>query len=107
MEELDIKKQQQEQLMYKIQYLKLRRILELNNKLRQELSRERITASNACLKIIDYTTSTRDFAVPALWGFPERNTNPYNNNSAKKFNQYSSLGGSGLSSQDETCCTIM
>lgn len=88
------------ELPYKIQELKLRRIEELNNKLRNELARERMTASNACLSIIDYTSTHKDYAVPEVWGYPMVDENPYNNTMRK--NNFAR-------SHEETsaCCTIM
>ncbi|SCW00135.1 LAFE_0B10220g1_1 [Lachancea fermentati] len=86
----------------RIEHLKLKRINELNKKLRQELSRERISASNACLSIIDYTTSKRDYAIPDIWGYPAPGTNPYREN-IKALQKLKSK-----SSQDSnTCCIIM
>lgn len=69
--------QQQQQLSLKIKQLKLKRINELNNKLRKELSRERITASNACLTIINYTSNTKDYTLPELWGYPVAGSNHF------------------------------
>ena len=68
--------------------LKLRRLTELNNRLREDLERERIPVSqaskrywtfslfmllcepvtNSLLSIISYTNSTKDFMVPSVWG---------------------------------------
>lgn len=84
----------QSQLDLKIKYLKLKRINELNDKLRDELQRERITVSNACLQLIAYTTSTRDYALPTLWGYPPADTNHFRDFQTQH-------------ADDATCCTIM
>ncbi|KAI9735308.1 MAG: hypothetical protein M1818_006502 [Claussenomyces sp. TS43310] len=46
--------------------LKLRRLTELNNRLREDLERERIPVSQAARSIIAYTNSTKDFMVPSF-----------------------------------------
>ena len=51
--------------------LKLKRLLDLNQRLRGDLARERIYASNACLKIIHFTQNTKDLCVPSVWGYFE------------------------------------
>lgn len=43
--------------------LKLRRLTELNTRLREDLDRERIPVSQAAKSIISYTNSTKDFMV--------------------------------------------
>ncbi len=43
--------------------LKLRRLTELNARLREDLDRERIPVSQAAKSIISYTNSTKDFMV--------------------------------------------
>ncbi|EJS43068.1 ste18p [Saccharomyces arboricola H-6] len=92
--------QQQLQLSLKIKQLKLKRINELNNKLRKELSRERITASNACLTIINYTSNTKDYTLPELWGYPTAGSNHFREGlkKAQKNNQMSN---------SNACCTLM
>ncbi|CAI1520359.1 hypothetical protein SEUBUCD646_0J02770 [Saccharomyces eubayanus] len=93
--------EQQQQLSLKIKQLKLKRINELNNKLRKELSRERITASNACLTIINYTSNTKDYALPELWGYPSAGSNHFREGlrKAQKNNH--------LSNSNNACCTLM
>lgn len=85
----------------KIQHLKLKRINELNKKLKEELIRERITASNACLSIIDYATSRKDYALPELWGYPAPGSNPHRINS-RNLRRRSVKGAP----QDAGCCII-
>lgn len=96
--------QQQLQLQLKIKYLKLKRINELNNNLRKELSRERITASNACLSLINYIQTTRDYTLPEIWGYPPPNSNHFiiHNN-----NRYSSNRQEYYNETSSGCCTIM
>lgn len=91
---------QQQQLALKIRILKLRRINELNAKLRTELARERITASNACLNLVNHTTSVPDYAVPELWGYPPPGSNRF---------LEAVRGGRGAQHRQEgadACCTI-
>lgn len=86
------------ELPYKIQQLKLKRIEELNSKLRKELARERITASNACLSLIDYTLTHKDYALPEIWGYPKPGDIPYDNGRKPAL---------GADSASNSCCTIM
>jgi len=76
--------------------LKLRRLTELNNRLREDLERERIPVSHAAKRyaypptektsgrhaltrdsIISYTNSTKDFMVPSTWGTVDKKDDPY------------------------------
>ncbi|KAL2753575.1 hypothetical protein ACRALDRAFT_2036900 [Sodiomyces alcalophilus JCM 7366] len=57
--------------------LKLRRLTELNNRLREDLERERIPVSTASKSIISYCNSTRDYMVPSVWGNVPRSEDPY------------------------------
>ncbi|CCD24373.1 Ste18p NDAI_0D00590 [Naumovozyma dairenensis CBS 421] len=93
--------QQKQQLNLKIKNIKLKRINELNNKLRNELSRERITASNACLTIINYTNNTKDYTLPDIWGYPPPGSNHFRNNLKR------SIQRPTTSSNSAGCCTIM
>lgn len=96
--------QQQLQLQLKIKYLKLKRINELNNNLRKELSRERITASNACLSLINYIQTTRDYTLPEIWGYPPPNSNHFIIHNS---NRYSSNRQEYYNETSNGCCTIM
>ncbi|CCK69900.1 Ste18p KNAG_0D01480 [Huiozyma naganishii CBS 8797] len=91
----------QQQLSTRIQLLKLKRLNELNNNLRNELSRERITASNACLTIINYCNNTRDYTLPEVWGYPQPGENHFRYNGGNRPRQVVAQ-----QSQD-TCCTIV
>ncbi|KAJ5054752.1 uncharacterized protein L3040_001016 [Drepanopeziza brunnea f. sp. 'multigermtubi'] len=57
--------------------LKLRRLTELNTRLREDLERERIPVSQASKSIISYTNSTKDFMVPSAWGSVDKKDDPY------------------------------
>lgn len=94
----------QEALSYKIKCLKLRRINELNDKLRDELGRERITASNACLALVNYVSTHADYTLPEIWGYPP----PGSNHFARKrtTNRGRSSQDNGNSTSD-ACCAIM
>lgn len=48
--------------------IKLRRLTELNTRLREDLERPRIQVSDACEALIAYTKATRDYMVPSTWG---------------------------------------
>ncbi|MCJ1455084.1 hypothetical protein MMC28_005438 [Mycoblastus sanguinarius] len=48
--------------------LKLRRLNELNSRLREDLDRPRIKVSEASMSLIQYCTDTKDFMVPSMWG---------------------------------------
>ncbi|KAI8671518.1 Guanine nucleotide-binding protein subunit gamma [Fusarium keratoplasticum] len=57
--------------------LKLRRLTELNNRLREDLERERIPVSTASKSIIAYCNGTRDYMVPSVWGAVPKGEDPY------------------------------
>lgn len=95
------------QLKYKINYLKLKRIIELNQTLKREILRERTTSSNASLQIINYTSDLflgKDYTVPSLHGYPPPGMNPFNKNSVYTQSQYTGNNGT---TNDAGCCTIM
>jgi len=57
--------------------LKLRRLNELNVRLKEDLERPRIKVSEASMSLIQYCNSTKDFMVPSLWGPVEKGSDPY------------------------------
>lgn len=77
--------------------LKLRRLTELNNRLREDLERERIPVSTAAKRwassptivanfeheadehysIIAYCNGTRDYMVPSVWNAVPKGEDPY------------------------------
>ncbi|BFZ58276.1 Guanine nucleotide-binding protein subunit gamma [Savitreella phatthalungensis] len=58
--------------------IKLRRLTELNGRLRDDLERERVPVSEACKALIDYCTNTRDPMIPSVWGPLKPADDPYN-----------------------------
>lgn len=69
--------------------LKLRRLTELNARLREDLERERIPVSQAAKSILNYTNSTKDYMVPSIWGSIDKKDDPY------------------TPQQSGGCCTVM
>ncbi|KAI9166709.1 guanine nucleotide-binding protein gamma subunit [Paramyrothecium foliicola] len=57
--------------------LKLRRLTELNSRLREDLDRERIPVSTAAKSIITYCNGTRDYMVPSVCGPVPKSEDPY------------------------------
>jgi guanine nucleotide-binding protein subunit gamma len=57
--------------------LKLRRLTELNARLREDLDRPRIKVSDACQSMTNYTRTTKDFMVPSTWGSVDKRDDPY------------------------------
>ncbi|OBA29131.1 hypothetical protein HANVADRAFT_51061 [Hanseniaspora valbyensis NRRL Y-1626] len=97
------------QLKYKINYLKLKRINELNQNLKKELLRERITSSNASLQIINYTNDLfqgKDYTVPSLYGYPAPGINPLNTKK-QPFSQQNISSSNNANAMDQGCCAIM
>ncbi|CCH42598.1 Guanine nucleotide-binding protein subunit gamma [Wickerhamomyces ciferrii] len=86
----------------KLLNLKLKRINELNNRLKDTLTKDRIYASNASYSIIDYTQSTKDFTLPEIWGNLQPGENPFRNNKFQQLKNPNSNGGN-----QDGCCTIM
>ena len=76
--------------------LKLRRLQELNSRLKEDLERPRVkvaeasmryfvsSRSNACItntsinSLINYCNQTRDYMVPSVWGQVDKKEDPYN-----------------------------
>ncbi|WEW58727.1 hypothetical protein PRK78_004195 [Emydomyces testavorans] len=48
--------------------LKLRRLNELNARLKEDLERPRVKVTEASMSLINYCNNTRDFMVPSVWG---------------------------------------
>ncbi|CAG8470213.1 6263_t:CDS:2 [Paraglomus brasilianum] len=57
--------------------LKLRRLLEFNQRLREDLDRPRVRVSEASQNLIRYCKSTRDYLVPSVWGPVDKRDDPY------------------------------
>ncbi|KAH9848873.1 G-protein gamma subunit [Lenzites betulinus] len=62
--------------------LKLRRLTEHNQRLREDLARPRIRVSEASASLIRYCKTTKDPLVPSVWGPVPRADDPYQNQSA-------------------------
>ncbi|KAK2744113.1 Guanine nucleotide-binding protein subunit gamma [Onygenales sp. PD_40] len=69
--------------------LKLRRLNELNIRLKEDLERPRVKVSDASMSLINYCNNTRDFMVPSVWGQVDKREDPY------------------APQQSGGCCTIM
>ncbi|PGH18620.1 hypothetical protein AJ79_00399 [Helicocarpus griseus UAMH5409] len=57
--------------------LKLRRLNELNIRLKEDLERPRVKVSDASMSLINYCNNTRDFMVPSVWGQIDKREDPY------------------------------
>ncbi|KAI9894417.1 MAG: Guanine nucleotide-binding protein subunit gamma [Vezdaea aestivalis] len=57
--------------------LKLRRLTELNLRLREDLDRPRVRVSDAADSLVAYTKQTKDFMVPSVWGPVDKREDPY------------------------------
>ncbi|TYJ55591.1 hypothetical protein B9479_003741 [Cryptococcus floricola] len=57
--------------------LKLRRLLEHNHRLREELARPRVMVSVASMNLINHCRSTKDPLIPSVWGPLQKGEDPY------------------------------
>jgi len=57
--------------------LRLRRVLEHNQRLREDLARPRVRVSEASASLIRHCKTTKDHLVPSVWGPVGRNEDPY------------------------------
>ncbi|KZT71415.1 putative guanine nucleotide-binding protein gamma subunit [Daedalea quercina L-15889] len=57
--------------------LKLRRLLEHNQRLREDLARPRIRVSEASVSLINYCKNTKDYLVPSVWGTVSKAEDPF------------------------------
>ncbi|KAF2087693.1 hypothetical protein K490DRAFT_65536 [Saccharata proteae CBS 121410] len=58
--------------------LKLRRLTELNTRLKEDLNRSRIPVSEAAQDLINFTDKEpKDFMVPSRWGTVDKRDDPY------------------------------
>ncbi|CAG8589499.1 2673_t:CDS:2 [Diversispora eburnea] len=60
-----------QQKQHSMSELKLRRLVELNQRLREDLDRSRVRVSEASAR------DTRDFLVPSVWGPVDKRDDPY------------------------------
>ncbi|KAG5513890.1 hypothetical protein PMAC_000512 [Pneumocystis sp. 'macacae'] len=57
--------------------MKLRRMCELNQRLKEDLERPRIPVSEACQSLIMFATSTKDPMLPSIWGHVDKCNDPF------------------------------
>ncbi|KAI0950078.1 Guanine nucleotide-binding protein subunit gamma 1 [Taiwanofungus camphoratus] len=57
--------------------LKLRRLAEHNQRLKEDLARPRIRVSEASVSLIRYCKSTKDYLVPSVWGTVSKAEDPF------------------------------
>jgi len=57
--------------------LKLRRLVEHNQRLREDLARPRVKVSEASASLIRYCKTTKDHLVPSVWGPVGKSDDPY------------------------------
>ncbi|KAI9740993.1 MAG: Guanine nucleotide-binding protein subunit gamma [Cirrosporium novae-zelandiae] len=57
--------------------LKLRRLNELNLRLKEDLDRPRVKVAEASMSLISYCNNTKDYMVPSVWGNVEKRDDPY------------------------------
>ncbi|EIN07204.1 G-protein gamma subunit [Punctularia strigosozonata HHB-11173 SS5] len=57
--------------------LRLRRLIEHNQRLKEDLARPRIRVSEASSSLIRYCKNTRDHLVPSVWGPVNKSEDPY------------------------------
>jgi len=62
--------------------LKLRRLIEHNQRLREDLARPRMKVSEASTSLIRYCKATKDHLVPSVWGPVGRADDPYGQQTA-------------------------
>ncbi|KAF8977633.1 G-protein gamma subunit [Cyathus striatus] len=56
--------------------IKLNRLMEHNQRLREELALPRVRVSEASASLIRYCKSTKDHLTPSVWGPVGKNENP-------------------------------
>jgi len=57
--------------------LKLRRLAEHNQRLREDMARPRARVSEASANLIRYCKTTKDHLVPSVWGPLAKGEDPY------------------------------
>ncbi|KAI9137654.1 guanine nucleotide-binding protein subunit gamma [Paraphysoderma sedebokerense] len=57
--------------------LKLKKLVEYNNRLKEQLDMPRMTVSEASQSLIKYVKTTKDFLVPSVWGTVDKKDDPY------------------------------
>jgi len=64
--------------------LKLRRLIEHNQRLREDLARPRVKVSEASTSLIRYCRTTKDHLVPSVWGPVTKAEDPYGQQAGAK-----------------------
>lgn len=77
--------------------LKLRRVEQLNAKLREALKKERIPASRAAALIIQTSEETPDPLIPSIWNLPPE---------LNRYRMYQETKHVGIG-KNVSCCTIV
>eukprot|EP00842_Homolaphlyctis_polyrhiza_P000621 jgi/Hompol1/155/HPOL_003887-RA len=67
--------------------LKLRKLMEHTQRLKEQLDLPRIKVSEASQTLIKYVTTTKDYLIPSVWGAVDKKEDPFQ------------AGGGG-------CCTV-
>ncbi|TPX30827.1 hypothetical protein SmJEL517_g05693 [Synchytrium microbalum] len=57
--------------------IKLKKLVELNQRLKEQLDLNRIPVSEASSSLIKYITSTKDSLLPSVWGPVDKKDDPY------------------------------
>ncbi|KAI0072267.1 G-protein gamma subunit [Panus rudis PR-1116 ss-1] len=57
--------------------LKYRRLVEHNQRLKEDLARPRIRVSEASASLIRYCKTTKDHLIPSVWGPVNKSEDPY------------------------------
>ncbi|KAK8861665.1 hypothetical protein IAR55_002488 [Kwoniella newhampshirensis] len=57
--------------------LKMRRLMEHNQRLREELARPRVNVSVASMNLINHCQATKDPLIHSIWGAPQKGEDPY------------------------------
>lgn len=64
--------------------LKLRRLTEHNQRLKEDLQRPRMRVSEAATSLIRHCRQTKDYLVPSVWGPVNKNEDPYADRAASQ-----------------------
>ncbi|KAF9214694.1 hypothetical protein CPB97_009280 [Podila verticillata] len=57
--------------------MRLQRQLEHNRKLREQFERDRISASQASILLIQYCQGIKDMFIPTVWGEVDKKDDPF------------------------------
>ncbi|KAG2193314.1 hypothetical protein INT46_008524 [Mucor plumbeus] len=62
---------------YNISETKLKRILEYNERLKEQLELRRIPVSEASASLVEYCNATKDPLIPSIWGPVSKEDDPF------------------------------